>query len=54
MRTLRNTAVSLVPELGEIHADGSLGELLRSGILGNTIREKIQKPCSPRCRKAQI
>jgi hypothetical protein len=32
----------LVPEVGAIEADGSLGELLRSGALGATIQEKVQ------------
>jgi hypothetical protein len=31
----------LVPEVESIQADGSLGELLRSGSLGATLREKI-------------
>ena len=31
-----------MPEVGDIQADGSLGELLRSGALGDTIREKIR------------
>lgn len=35
------TSLRLVPEVGEIQADGSLGELLRSGLLGDTIREKV-------------
>ena len=37
-----STELRLVPEVGEIEADGSLGELLRSGALGDTIREKIR------------
>jgi hypothetical protein len=37
-----NTALRLIPEVGTIEADGSLGELLRSGALGTAIREKIQ------------
>jgi len=36
-RTLR-----LVPDVGRIEADGTLGELLRSGPLGNQLREKIR------------
>jgi hypothetical protein len=32
----------LVPEVGTIEADGSLGELLRSGTVGEMIREKIR------------
>ena len=37
-----NTGLRLVPEVGTIEADGSLGELLRSGTLGEMIREKIR------------
>jgi hypothetical protein len=37
-----NTELRLVPEVGKIEADGSLGELLRSGTLGDTLREKIR------------
>jgi hypothetical protein len=33
----------LVPEVELIQADGSLGELLRSGPIGNMLREKITK-----------
>jgi len=36
------TSLRLVPEVEQIQADGSLGELLRSGALGDTIREKIR------------
>jgi hypothetical protein len=36
------TELRLVPEVGTIEADGSLGELLRSGTVGETIREKIR------------
>jgi len=32
----------LVPEVGPIQADGSLGELLRSGTFGEMLREKIR------------
>jgi hypothetical protein len=32
----------LVPEVGTIEADGSLGELLRSGTVGEMIRDKIR------------
>jgi len=38
-----NTELRLVPEVGPIEADGSLGELLRSGPLGEMLREKIRK-----------
>jgi hypothetical protein len=37
-----STELRLVPEVGDIQADGSLGELLRSGALGEAIREKIR------------
>jgi hypothetical protein len=37
------TGLQLVPELGQIQADGTLGELLRSGALDEAIREKIQR-----------
>jgi hypothetical protein len=36
------TQLRLVPEVGTIEADGSLGELLRSGALGEMIMEKIR------------
>ena len=38
-----NTQLRLVPEVGPVEADGSLGELLRSGTLGDMLREKIRK-----------
>jgi hypothetical protein len=37
-----NTELRLVPEVGKIEADGSLGELLGSGTLGDAIRDKIR------------
>jgi len=37
-----NTELKLVPEVGTIQADGSLGELLRSGTVGVMIQEKIR------------
>jgi hypothetical protein len=37
-----NTELKLVPEVGTIQADGSLGELLRSGSVGQMIQEKIR------------
>ncbi len=37
-----NTELRLVPEVGPIEADGSLGELLRSGPLGEMLRDKIR------------
>jgi len=36
------TELQLVPEVGPIQADGSLGELLRSGTLGDILCEKIR------------
>jgi hypothetical protein len=36
------TQLKLVPEVGTIEADGSLGELLRSGTVGEMIKEKIR------------
>jgi len=38
-----NTELRLVPEVGPVEADGSLGELLRTGPLGEMLREKIRK-----------
>jgi hypothetical protein len=38
-----NTELRLIPEVGPIQADGSLGEVLRSGTLGDMLREKIRK-----------
>jgi len=35
-----NTELKLVPEVGTIQADGSLGELLRSGTVGEMIQER--------------
>jgi hypothetical protein len=37
-----NTEVRLVSEVGPIEADGSLGELFRSGTLGEILRDKIR------------
>jgi hypothetical protein len=36
-----NTELRLLPELGEIQADGSLGQLLKSGILADSVRDKM-------------
>jgi hypothetical protein len=38
-----STELRLVPEMGPIQADGSLGELLRSGTVGDMLREKIRE-----------
>jgi hypothetical protein len=37
-----STELRLVPDVGRIEADGSLGELLRSGPTGERLREKIR------------
>lgn len=37
-----NTELRLVPEVGPIQADGSLGELLRSGAVGQMLQDKIR------------
>jgi hypothetical protein len=37
-----NTELRLAADVGKIQADGSLGDLLRAGPLGNAIREKIR------------
>lgn len=37
-----NTTLRLMAEVGSIQADGSLGELLRAGPLGETLRDKIR------------
>jgi hypothetical protein len=38
-----NTQLRLIPEVGPIQADGSLGELLRSGTVGEMLQEKIHQ-----------
>jgi len=38
-----NTELRLVPDIGRIEADGSLGELLHSGPLGEMLRDKIRE-----------
>jgi hypothetical protein len=38
-----NTQLRLIPEVESIDADHSLGDLLRSGTIGEMIREKIRK-----------
>ena len=37
------TELRLVPQVGPVQADGSLGELLRSGALGEMLQDKIRK-----------
>jgi hypothetical protein len=46
-----NTELRLVPEMGQIQADGSLGELLRAGPLGEMIRNKVQSSVSTALNK---
>jgi len=38
----QGTTLRLVPTVGRIEAEGALGELLRSGSLGDELREKIR------------
>jgi hypothetical protein len=47
-----NRTVRLAPEVGRIDADGSLGELLRSGTLGDRVREKIEESMVNSIQKA--
>lgn len=47
-----NKTVRLIPEVGRIEADGSLGEMLRSGSLGDKIREKIEESLMTSIQKA--
>ena len=46
-----NTELRLVPEMGQIRADGSLGELLRAGPLGEMIRNKVESSISSALQK---
>jgi hypothetical protein len=39
----QQSTLKLVPEVGRVEAEGPLGELLRSGSLGASLREKITK-----------
>ena len=43
--------ISIRPEVQKIEADGSLGELLRSGSLGTTVKEKIANSIESSIRK---
>jgi hypothetical protein len=45
-------AVRLASEVGSIEADGSLGELLRSGSLGQSLRDKIASSLQSAVQKA--
>lgn len=47
-----NKTVRLIPEVGRIEADGSLGEMLRSGSLGDRVREKIEESLVNSIQKA--
>jgi len=47
-----DTELKLVPEVGTIQADGSLGELLRSGAVGEMIRDKIHSAILSTLQKA--
>jgi hypothetical protein len=38
---VNSTELHLIPEIGDIRANGSLGQLLRAGPLGGMIREKL-------------
>ena len=40
---VENNSVRLIPEIGAIEADGSLGDLLRSPSMGQMFREKISQ-----------
>jgi hypothetical protein len=46
-----NTELRLLPEVGPISADGSLGELLRSGAGGQMLRDKIQSALQSAMKK---
>ena len=46
-----NTELRLVPETRQIQADGSLGELLRAGPLGEMLRNKVQSSISSALQK---
>lgn len=43
--------IAMAPEVQKIDADGSLGELLRSGSLGTTVKEKIASSVEGSIRK---
>lgn len=47
-----NTELRLIPELGPIQADGSLGELLRSPPVAAILRDKIQAAIQSAMQKA--
>ena len=47
-----NTELRLIPELGSIQADGSLGELLRSGGIAAAVQDKVQTAIQSAMQKA--
>jgi len=47
-----NSELRLVPDVGRIEADGSLGEFLRSGTLGDMLRDKIRSAILSTLQKA--
>lgn len=49
-----NRAIRLQSEVESIQADGSLGEVLRSGSLGQTLREKIRTTLASTMEKAKL
>jgi hypothetical protein len=46
------TQLQLVPQVGEIQADGSLGQLLRAGPVGEAIRAKVHDAILKALQKA--
>jgi len=49
-----NSTVRLAAEMGSVEADGSLGELLRSGSLGAALRDKVRTTLSSAMEKANL
>jgi hypothetical protein len=47
-----NSELRLVPDVGRIEADGSFGEFLRSGTLGDMLRDKIRSAILSTLQKA--
>jgi len=45
-------SLRLTPEIGRVEAEGLIGELLRSGSLGDTLRDKITESLLSTVRKA--
>jgi hypothetical protein len=46
-----NSELRLLPDVGRIEADGSLGEFLRSGTVGDMLRDKIRSAILSRLQK---